>query len=139
MNRILQVTLHRQLATSVLLYSNDQLQYNYTYIYQSLYVYIIFLTFMPKVLIKPLCTYKDVVLQISQKYTMSILFYNNPIGYMALNLKTQRHCSHYVLLLFYMVGYSITFGFGLLLSSQYLLLLLAGCFFVVIPSYLLAE
>lgn len=38
-----------------------------------------------------------------------------------------------------MTGYSINFGAGLLLSSQNLLLLVAMCFLVVTPPYLVAE
>ena len=60
-------------------------------------------------------------------------------GYVALNLKDLRHYAHCIVTLFYMMGYSINYGFGLLLSSQNMLLLVAVYFLVVTPAYLLAE
>lgn len=63
----------------------------------------------------------------------------NPTGYLSLNLRSQRHCAHCVFTVCYMAGYSINFGFGLLLSSQNLLLLVAVSFLVVTPLYLVGE
>ena len=71
----------------------------------------------------------------TQLFTVTI----NSTGYMALNLKDLRHYAHCIFTLCYMMGYSINYGFGLLLSSQNLLLLVAVYFLVVTPAYLLAE
>ena len=60
-------------------------------------------------------------------------------GYMAVNLKDKLHVAQSVFMVPFVVGYSINYGFGLVLSSQNLLLLVAGGYLISLPPYLLAE
>ena len=58
---------------------------------------------------------------------------------MAVNLKDKLHVAQSVFMVPFVVGYSINYGFGLVLSSQNLLLLVAGGYLISLPPYLLAE
>ena len=49
------------------------------------------------------------------------------------------HVAHCIFILPNAMGYAINYGFGLLLSSEYMLLLVAGGFLIAIPPYLIAE
>ena len=60
-------------------------------------------------------------------------------GYLALNLKDMLHVAHSIFMFPYMVGYSINYAFGLVLTSQGILLLVAGSYLLTTPPYLLAE
>ena len=60
-------------------------------------------------------------------------------GYLALRLKDRVHIAHCLYGLPYSFGYAIHHAFGLLLSSEYMLLLVAGGFLIAMPPYLIAE
>ena len=60
-------------------------------------------------------------------------------GYLALHLKDCVHVAHCLHAIPYTFGYAVHHAFGLLLSSEYMLLLVAGGYLVGIPPYLIAE
>ncbi|XP_065906596.1 protein unc-93 homolog A-like isoform X2 [Dysidea avara] len=60
-------------------------------------------------------------------------------SYLAINLQGCLHVAHCTFVLPYMLGYVINYGFGLVFTSEYMLLLVAGGYLVAIPPYLIAE
>ena len=68
-----------------------------------------------------------------------IIFYSFLTAYVALNLRDMLHVAHSIFMIPYMVGHSINYTFGLVLSAQGILLLVAGSFLFAIPPYLVAE
>ena len=60
-------------------------------------------------------------------------------GYLAINLQGCLHVAHCIFILPNAMGYAINYGFGLVFSSEYMLLLVAGGFLIAIPPYLIAE
>ena len=76
------------------------------------------------------------VKQAYMHYSIIILY---PTGYMALNLKDKLDVAQSIFLVPTMVGYSIYYSFGLVLSSQHLLLLVAGSYLISLVPYLMAE
>ena len=60
-------------------------------------------------------------------------------GYVALNLNDMLHVAQCIFMAPFMVGYTINYGSGLVLSSQHLILLIAGSYLVTFPPYLVAE
>jgi len=61
------------------------------------------------------------------------------IGYVAINLKGCIHVAQCIFMLPIMFGYAINYGFGLVLRSEYMLLLAAGGYLIAIPPYVIAE
>ena len=72
-------------------------------------------------------------------YIYCIVLILHPTGYVALNLKDKLHVAQSLFMVPLMVGYSISYAFGLVLSSQHLLLLVAGSYLISLVPYLIAE